>query len=62
LLTVDQVRLLGSDNIVAQNVRGFADLGIEPTAMEAILETYLYAFRPYGQYTALAETQKNVGA
>lgn len=62
LLTVDQVRLLRSDNVVAADAKGFADLGITPTAMEAVLESYLYAYRPYGQYTALSETGRNVDA
>ena len=56
MLTRDQVRLLRHDNVVAEGSRTFADLGIDPTAMEAILESYLYAYRPYGQYTALSET------
>ena len=62
LLTVDQVRMLENDNIVASDAKGFADLGIEPTAMEAVLESYLYAYRPYGQYTALSETSENADA
>lgn len=56
LLTSDQVRLLRRDNVASDGALGFAEIGIEPTAMEAILETYLYAYRPYGQYTALAES------
>ena len=55
LLTVDQVNLLERDNVVSEGAKGFADLGIEPTAMEGVLESYLYAYRPYGQYTALTE-------
>ena len=55
MLTVDQVRLLERDNVVTPGARGFAELGIQPTAMEAILETYLYAYRRHGQYAHLAE-------
>jgi hypothetical protein len=29
---------------------GFADLGIEPTAMEAVLPEYLWPYRPSGKY------------
>ena len=58
MLTVDQVHLLETDNVVADDARGFADLGIEPTAMEAIVESYLYPYRPYGQYTALTESRR----
>ena len=56
IMTRDQIKLLQSDNVVAGGAKGFADLGIEPTAMETILESYLYAYRPYGQYTALSES------
>jgi len=55
LLTRDQVALLRRDNVVSDGASGFAELGIEPTSMEAILETYLYSYRPYGQYASLAE-------
>jgi NADH dehydrogenase len=54
-LTLDQVRLLEKDNVVAEGARGFAALGIEPEAPEAIIEGYLYPYRPYGQYAALIE-------
>jgi NADH dehydrogenase len=62
LLTVDQVRLLESDNVVSTDAMSFGDLGIAPTAMEGVLETYLYCYRPYGQYTALSENGGNVDA
>lgn len=55
MLTVDQVRLLERDNVVSPGARGFAELAIAPTAMEAILDSYLYAYRRYGQYAHLAE-------
>ena len=41
LLTRDQVKLLKVDNVVADDARGFAEIGIEPTAMEAILEQHV---------------------
>ncbi|MEX2298553.1 MAG: complex I NDUFA9 subunit family protein, partial [Dongiaceae bacterium] len=44
-LTRDQVRLLRSDNVASGNAPGFASLGIEPTAMAAILPTYLRRYR-----------------
>jgi NADH dehydrogenase len=56
-LTRDQVLLLGRDNVVAEGAKGFADLGIAPTAMEAVLESYLYSYRPYGQYAPIAESR-----
>ncbi|MEM7507834.1 MAG: complex I NDUFA9 subunit family protein [Pseudomonadota bacterium] len=55
-LTVDQVRMLERDNVVSEGAKGFAELEIEPSAAEAIVESYLYAHRPYGQYTALTGT------
>jgi len=55
LLTVDQVRLLAHDNVVSEGARTLADLGIEASAAEGIIEGYLYAYRPQGQYTQLTE-------
>jgi NADH dehydrogenase len=49
-LTSDQVKLLEADNVVAPGARGLADLGVAPTAVEAIIPTYLYRFRKGGQY------------
>lgn len=45
LLTRDQVRLLETDSVVPEGALTFADLGIEPTAIEAVLD-YLHRFRP----------------
>ncbi len=54
LLTVDQVRQLKVDNVVSEAAmregRTLAGLGIEATSLEAILPTYLYRFRPRGQF------------
>ncbi|MBX9775687.1 MAG: complex I NDUFA9 subunit family protein [Xanthobacteraceae bacterium] len=54
LLTVDQVRLLKSDNVVSDAARRegrtLEALGIAPTAMEAIAPTYLWRFRKTGQF------------
>jgi NADH dehydrogenase len=49
-LTSDQVKLLQADNVVAAGALGLADLGVQPTALEAILPSYLYRFRKGGQY------------
>ncbi len=50
-LTPDQVELLKSDNIVSPGALGFEELGITPpTAVEAILPTYLDRFRKGGWY------------
>ena len=49
-LTTDQVELLRADNVVSAGALGLADLGIAPTSLEAVLETYLYPYRRGGQY------------
>jgi uncharacterized protein YbjT (DUF2867 family) len=52
-ITYDQAKLLRIDNVVntdAAAVGTLADLGVEPTAVEAIVPSYLWAYRPTGQY------------
>jgi len=61
-VTRDQVRNLGRDNVVGDGVKTFADLGIEPTDLEAILPEYLWRFRPSGQYDAIKESAQNLKA
>jgi uncharacterized protein YbjT (DUF2867 family) len=50
LLTMDQVRLLKYDTVVSPGALGFADLGIQPDALEAVVPAYLWRFRPKGQF------------
>jgi uncharacterized protein YbjT (DUF2867 family) len=45
LLTVDQVKLLKTDNVVGKRAKKLSNLGIQPTAAEAVLPTYLARFR-----------------
>jgi NADH dehydrogenase len=59
-ITRDQVRSLKVDNVVADDAKGFADLGIEPTSLEAVLPDYLWRFRPAGQYEAIKESASNL--
>ncbi|WP_296417671.1 complex I NDUFA9 subunit family protein [Pseudooctadecabacter sp.] len=59
-LTADQVKNLAVDNVVAEDAKTFADLGIAPTAMEAVLPDYLWRFRPSGQYDAIKESARNL--
>lgn len=50
-LTGDQVQLLKSDNVVAPGALGFKDLGItQLETIEAIVPSYLWKYRPYGQF------------
>ncbi len=60
VLTRDQVKNLQHDNVVSAGAKGFADLGITPTAMEAVLPEYLWRYRPSGQYAAIMESAKNL--
>lgn len=54
LLTVDQVELLKSDNVVSAAAsaegRTLAGLGIEATSIATELDSYLWRFRPHGQF------------
>ena len=55
LLTVDQVRLLQSDNVVSEAAvsegRTLEGLGIEPEPLSTVLPSYLVHFRPHGEFT-----------
>lgn len=50
-LTPDQVEMLKRDNVVASGALDLQTLGITPTAVEAIIPTYLDRFRPGGWYS-----------
>jgi NADH dehydrogenase len=50
VLTEDQVELLKSDNVVSGGAKGLADLGIEPTGVEAVAASYLWRYRKGGQF------------
>ncbi len=62
ILTRDQVKQLGVDNVVGDDVKTFADLGIEPVATESVLPDYLWPYRPSGQYAAIKDSAKNLRA
>lgn len=59
-VTKDQVVNLAIDNVVSEGAKGFDDLGLRPTALEAVLPDYLWRFRPSGQYDAIKESAKNL--
>lgn len=50
-ITGNQVELLKTDNVVSDGALTLSDLGVtEIESIEAIVPSYLYRFRPYGQY------------
>lgn len=54
LLTVDQVRMLETDNVVSAAAqaekRTLSGLGISPATIESVVPSYLYRFRKHGQF------------
>jgi NADH dehydrogenase len=58
LLTMDQVRLLKKDNVVASTAPGLAELGITPTSVEAVVPSYLWRFHPKGEYASAQERRE----
>ncbi|MBZ0215729.1 MAG: complex I NDUFA9 subunit family protein, partial [Fimbriimonadaceae bacterium] len=58
LLTVDQLMMLGYDNVVSDRMadagQTLEGLGVNPTAMDVILPTYLERFRRSGQFRTAA--------
>ncbi|MEO0992039.1 MAG: complex I NDUFA9 subunit family protein [Pseudomonadota bacterium] len=60
VITRDQVKNLRNDNVVGEGAKTLADLGIEPTAMDAVLPEYLWRFRPSGQYDAIKASARNL--
>lgn len=61
-ITRDQVKNLSQDNVVSEGAMGFAELGITPTALEAVLPEYLWRYRPSGQYDAIKESARDLNA
>jgi NADH dehydrogenase len=55
MLTVDQVRLLETDNVVSEAAkrdgRTLEGLGITPVAIASVVPDYLEQFRPRGQFS-----------
>jgi NADH dehydrogenase len=60
VLTRDQLKNLKRDNVVADDAKGFADLGIRPVTIGSVLPDYLWKFRPSGQYDELMQSAKNL--
>jgi uncharacterized protein YbjT (DUF2867 family) len=49
-LTTDQVEMLKADNVAEAGLPGLGELGVVPTAVEAVVPSYLYRYRKGGQY------------
>jgi NADH dehydrogenase len=49
-LTSDQVEALKTDSVAANGLPGLAEAGVIPTAVEAVVPSYLYRYRKGGQY------------
>jgi NADH dehydrogenase len=60
MLTADQVTLLEEDNLVSVDAiksgRTLSGLGIQPQSTAAVLPSYLWKYRPAGQFTRKAES------
>lgn len=50
VLTLDQVRGLQADNVVSPGAEGLAQLGIQPTGLDAVAPAYLWRYRRGGQF------------
>jgi NADH dehydrogenase len=60
-LTRDQVKLLRRDNVISGLFPGLTELGVRPTALEAVIPTYLDRFRPGGWYSSSRTRQGPTG-
>ncbi|MEE9379803.1 MAG: complex I NDUFA9 subunit family protein [Hyphomonadaceae bacterium] len=50
-LTGNQVQMLRADNVVSEGTLGMSDLGLtELESVESIVPSYLWRFRPYGEF------------
>ncbi len=58
ILTLDQVKSLRLDNVVAPGARTLADLGIVATSFAGVIPEYLWRYRPSGQYAAITASAK----
>lgn len=54
-ITVDQWKMLANDNVVADEAKGLANLGVAPTPLAAVSEGWLVKYRKHGRFTAHAE-------
>lgn len=60
IMNRDQLTLMRQDNVVSEGAKGFADLGIDPIAAEAVIPEYLWCYRHSGQYDEIKRSAKNL--
>lgn len=62
ITTAEQVKMLKCDSVVSEEAksegRTLEGVGITPKGMEAVLPTYLWRFRPHGQFAKTARNYK----
>nr|WP_205032182.1 complex I NDUFA9 subunit family protein [Hwanghaeella grinnelliae] len=52
-LTRDQVEMLKTDNVVSSGSEGLSALGVTPTAIQAVLPTYMDVYRRGGRFASV---------
>jgi NADH dehydrogenase len=62
ILTRDQAVSLQTDNIASGDFPGLAAFGIDPTPMEGVIETYLWPYRPSGQFASIKNSARKLKA
>lgn len=61
MITSDQVELLKADNVADPALPGLTELGVQATALEPIVPTYLYRFRKGGQFAEIVAAETGRG-
>jgi len=54
-ITLDQWKMLGQDNIVAPRAKKLKDLGVAPTPLAAVADSWLVQYRKHGRFTGSAK-------
>jgi len=54
-ITLDQWRMLQQDNIVAPRAKKLKDLGVAPTPLAAVADSWLVQYRKHGRFTSRAK-------
>jgi NADH dehydrogenase len=55
ILTMDQVEMLKVDNVASGELPGLDELGVTPTALNAVLPRYLYRYRKAGRLPSIEQ-------